>query len=70
MVYIIRSNTGLHYGILACEADKQFLKRTFHEQQLYRKCPLACPPRTRSVAACGTLNQVAVAILLSDPIDT
>jgi len=43
----IRSNTGLHYGVFSCEADKQFLKRTFHEKQVYKICDLQCPPRFR-----------------------
>ena len=30
-----------------CEADKQFLKRTFHERQAYKHCDLQCPPRFR-----------------------
>jgi len=43
----IRPNTGLHYGVHTCEADKQFLKRTFHERQAYKVCNLFCPPRLR-----------------------
>lgn len=43
----IRPHTGLHYGVHTCEADKQFLKRTFHERQTYKLCNLHCPPRFR-----------------------
>eukprot|EP00088_Acartia_fossae_P001841 TRINITY_DN1071_c0_g1_i7.p1 TRINITY_DN1071_c0_g1~~TRINITY_DN1071_c0_g1_i7.p1 ORF type:complete len:560 (+),score=105.48 TRINITY_DN1071_c0_g1_i7:86-1765(+) len=43
----IRSNTGMHYGVYSCEADKQFLKRTFHDKQEYQICNLQCPPRFR-----------------------
>lgn len=43
----IRPNTGHHYGVKTCEADKQFLKRTFHERQTYKVCTLQCPPRFR-----------------------
>lgn len=46
-VCFIRPNTGLHYGVYTCEADKQFLKRTFHERQTYKYCGLQCPPRFR-----------------------
>ena len=28
----VKPSSGLHYGVKICEADKQFLKRTFHYQ--------------------------------------
>jgi hypothetical protein len=43
----IRPNSGLHYGTFTCEADKQFLKRTFHDRLTYKICTLGCPPRFR-----------------------
>lgn len=46
-ICLIRPHSGLHYSIYTCEADKQFLKRTFHERQVYKICRLQCPPRFR-----------------------
>ena len=47
----IKPSTGLHYGVKMCEADKQFLKRTFHHQIIYAPCSQegdgVCPPRPR-----------------------
>jgi len=34
----IKQSSGLHYGVKMCEADKQFLKRTFHYQIIYSPC--------------------------------
>ena len=49
MVCQIKPSSGLHYGVKMCEADKQFLKRTFHYQIVYSKCGKEgeCPPRPR-----------------------
>jgi len=47
----IKPSSGLHYGVKMCEADKQFLKRTFHYQIIYTPCSQGgngvCPPRPR-----------------------
>lgn len=47
----IKPSSGLHYGVKMCEADKQFLKRTFHYQIIYSPCAQGgdgvCPPRPR-----------------------
>jgi len=47
----IKPSSGLHYGVKMCEADKQFLKRTFHYQIIYTPCAQGgngvCPPRPR-----------------------
>jgi len=47
----LKPSTGIHYGVKMCEADKQFLKRTFHHQMIYSPCPQegygVCPPRPR-----------------------
>jgi len=43
----IRPHSGLHYGVYSCEADKQFLKRTFHDRLNYTLCDLHCSPRAR-----------------------
>merc|ERR1740128_1410422 len=43
----LRTHTGLHYGVYSCEADKQFLKRTFHDMITYSICDMQCPPRSR-----------------------
>jgi len=47
----IKQSSGLHYGVKMCEADKQFLKRTFHYQIIYSPCAQGgdgvCPPRPR-----------------------
>ena len=58
-----RPHSGLHYGVLICEAGKQFLKRTFHQQLVYQACMsrACCPPRPRGrcqacrLAACLSL---------------
>ena len=46
-----KPSSGLHYGVKMCEADKQFLKRTFHYQIQYPPCAKegdsVCPPRPR-----------------------
>ena len=49
MVCQIKPSSGLHYGVKMCEADKQFLKRSFHYQIVYPKCGKEgeCPPRPR-----------------------
>ena len=49
MVCQIKPSSGLHYGVKMCEADKQFLKRSFHYQIIYPKCGKEgeCPPRPR-----------------------
>ena len=51
MVCQIKPSSGLHYGVKMCEADKQFLKRTFHYQIVYPRCgqegATVCPPRPR-----------------------
>ena len=51
MVCQIKPSSGLHYGVKMCEADKQFLKRTFHYQSVYPECGQGdatwCPPRPR-----------------------
>ena len=51
MVCQIKPSSGLHYGVKMCEADKQFLKRTFHYQIAYPRCgqegASVCPPRPR-----------------------
>jgi len=47
----VKPSSGLHYGVKICEADKQFLKRTFHHQLKYPQCSKSgkgvCPPRPR-----------------------
>jgi len=48
----VKSSSGQHYGVKMCEADKQFLKRSFHQRLLYPPCINAgseavCPPRPR-----------------------
>jgi len=47
----VKPSSGVHYGIKICEADKQFLKRTFHYQLKYPQCTKpgleVCPPRPR-----------------------
>merc|ERR1719318_1658748 len=47
----VKPSSGLHYGVKICEADKQFLKRTFHHQIKYPQCSKpgesVCPPRPR-----------------------
>jgi len=49
MVCQTKPSSGLHYGVKMCEADKQFLKRTFHYQIVYPECGKEgeCPPRPR-----------------------
>ena len=47
----LKPSTGIHYGVKMCEADKQFLKRSFHYQIVYSPCEKedigVCPPRPR-----------------------
>eukprot|EP00092_Neocalanus_flemingeri_P023833 GFUD01025858.1.p1 GENE.GFUD01025858.1~~GFUD01025858.1.p1 ORF type:complete len:374 (-),score=72.16 GFUD01025858.1:8-1129(-) len=47
----VKPISGTHYGVKICEADKQFLKRTFHYQIVYSPCTKegegVCPPRPR-----------------------
>ena len=48
----VKPSSGQHYGVKMCEADKQFLKRSFHQQLQYPPCSnagsgLVCPPRPR-----------------------
>ena len=45
----LKPSTGIHYGVKMCEADKQFLKRSFHYQLVYSACSQkdSCPPRPR-----------------------
>ena len=48
----VKPSSGQHYGVKMCEADKQFLKRSFHQQLQYPPCSNAgsgvvCPPRPR-----------------------
>ena len=47
----VKPSSGLHYGVKMCEADKQFLKRTFHYQIIYSACVKegaeVCEPRPR-----------------------
>jgi len=48
----VKSSSGHHYGVKMCEADKQFLKRSFHQQLQYPPCSngesgVVCPPRPR-----------------------
>jgi len=47
----VKPSSGQHYGVKICEADKQFLKRTFHYQLKYPPCTKegggVCPPRPR-----------------------
>jgi hypothetical protein len=48
----VKPSSGQHYGVKICEADKQFLKRTFHYQLKYPPCTKTgeegvCPPRPR-----------------------
>jgi len=48
----VKSSSGHHYGVKMCEADKQFLKRSFHQQLHYPPCSngesgVVCPPRPR-----------------------
>jgi len=47
----VKPSSGQHYGVKICEADKQFLKRTFHYQLKYPPCTRdgegVCPPRPR-----------------------
>jgi len=47
----VKPSSGQHYGVKICEADKQFLKRTFHYQLHYPPCIKdgggVCPPRPR-----------------------
>merc|ERR1712215_361138 len=46
-----KPSSSMHYGVRICEADKQFLKRTFHYQLQYPPCTKewegVCPPRPR-----------------------
>jgi len=48
----VKPSSGMHYGVKICEADKQFLKRTFHHKIKYPECTKLnnveiCPPRPR-----------------------
>ena len=45
----VKPDCSMHYGVRMCEADKQFLKRTFHYGLVYPACSAAtvCPPRPR-----------------------
>jgi len=47
----VKPSLAVHYGVKICEADKQFLKRTFHYQLVYSPCTKegegVCPPRPR-----------------------
>ena len=47
----LKPSTGIHYGVKMCEADKQFLKRSFHYQIVYSPCDKedigVCAPRPR-----------------------
>ena len=50
MICELKPSTGVHYGVKMCEADKQFLKRTFHYRIVYSDCKkdlAVCPPRPR-----------------------
>jgi len=62
----LREGDGLHYGIQICEADKQFLKRTFHLRQDYPNCVSGgdCPPRKR-----GWCQSCRLLACLSVPLD-
>ena len=48
---MVKPSSGTHYGVKICEADKQFLKRTFHYKLVYPPCTKeglgVCPPRPR-----------------------
>jgi len=56
----------LHYGARMCEAEKQFIKRTFHKRLSYPNCDKegSCPPRAR-----GWCQQCRLRACLSMPID-
>merc|ERR1719222_474218 len=63
----LREHTGPHYGVHMCEADKQFLKRTFHKGFKYAACSKrgpGCPPKTR-----GWCKACRLAACLSTPIN-
>ena len=63
----LREHTGPHYGVYMCEADKQFLKRTFHKGFKYAACSRiypGCPPKTR-----GWCKACRLAACLATPIN-
>ena len=61
----LREHTGPHYGVLMCEADKQFLKRTFHKGFKYAACSKSgCPPKPR-----GWCQRCRLAACLSTPLN-
>ena len=61
----LKEHTGPHYGVYMCEADKQFLKRTFHKGFKYATCPKkGCPPKSR-----GWCKACRLAACLSTPIN-
>merc|ERR1719222_25623 len=61
----LKEHTGPHYGVYMCEADKQFLKRTFHKGFKYATCSRkGCPPKSR-----GWCKACRLAACLSTPIN-
>ena len=61
----LREHTGPHYGVFMCEADKQFLKRTFHKGFKYAACSKSgCPPKPR-----GWCQRCRLAACLSTPLN-
>ena len=57
---------AVHYGVRLCEAEKQFIKRTFHMMVTYPPCTdqQKCPPRTR-----GWCQACRIRACLARPID-
>ena len=62
----LKEHTGPHYGVYMCEADKQFLKRTFHKGFKYEACSkkVPCPPKPR-----GWCKVCRLSACLSTPIN-